>query len=154
MVTKCILRVKSMLRKSSRVLGTFWFPPKIIFSEIVYVTSKNCQEHWIYEERWQYFKFQTHGLRQRAKFTKLLIDTQPKMPSGLSSNIPANIYLFKFNNRITRKRCEIRPKTMIKTPEQRHWRRSGVFIVYFEHIWHLFRNVSIVDFEQVNVSWA
>ena len=24
-----------------------------------------------------------------------------------------------------------------KTPEQRHWRRSGVVIVNFEHIWHL-----------------
>ena len=25
----------------------------------------------------------------------------------------------------------------MKTPEQRHWRRAGVFIVNFEHIWHL-----------------
>ena len=25
----------------------------------------------------------------------------------------------------------------IKTPEQRHWSRSGVFIVNFEHILHL-----------------
>ena len=153
MVTKCILGVKSMLRKSSRVIGTFWYPPKRIFPEIVWVTSKNCQEHWIYKERWQYFRFQTHGFLQRAKFTKLLIDTQLKMPSELSCNIPDNIYLFKFNNRITRKRCEIRPKTIIKTAE-RHWRRSGVFIVNFEHIWHLFRNVSIVELEQVNVSWA
>ena len=24
------------------------------------------------------------------------------------------------------------------TPEQRHWRRSGVFIVTFKHILHLF----------------
>ena len=28
-------------------------------------------------------------------------------------------------------------KLTIKTPEQRHWRRSGVFIVNFEHISHL-----------------
>ena len=35
-----------------------------------------------------------------------------------------------------------------KTPE----RRSGVFIVNFEHISHLFL-VSIVDFERVNISW-
>ena len=34
-----------------------------------------------------------------------------------------------------------------KTPE-RHGRRSGVFIVNFEHISHLFI-VSIVDIEQV-----
>ena len=37
---------------------------------------------------------------------------------------PANIYLFKVNNRNSRKRCDIR--------------RSGVFIVNFEHILHLF----------------
>ena len=44
---------------------------------------------------------------------------------------PANIYLFKLNIRKTRKRCA---KSTIKTPEQHQWR------------------VSIVDFEQVNVS--
>ena len=31
---------------------------------------------------------------------------------------PANIYLFKFNNRNTRKRCEICSKLTIKTPER------------------------------------
>ena len=34
---------------------------------------------------------------------------------------PANIYLFKVNNRNTRKRCEICSKLTIKTPERRHW---------------------------------
>ena len=48
-----------------------------------------------------------------------------------------NIYLFKANNRNTRKRCEICSKWTIKLPEQRHWRRSGVFIINFEHISHL-----------------
>ena len=33
--------------------------------------------------------------------------------------------------------CEICSKLTIKTPEQRQWRRSGVFIVNFEHISHL-----------------
>ena len=33
--------------------------------------------------------------------------------------------------------------------EGRQWRSSGVFIVNFEHIFHLFHSVSIVDFEQV-----
>ena len=28
-----------------------------------------------------------------------------------------------------------------KTPEQRHWHCSGVFIVNFEHISHIFNNV-------------
>ena len=32
---------------------------------------------------------------------------------------PANIYLFKVNNKNTRKRCKIRSKLTIKTPERR-----------------------------------
>ena len=32
---------------------------------------------------------------------------------------PVNIYLFKVNNRSTRKRCEICSKLAIKTPERR-----------------------------------
>ena len=51
----------------------------------------------------------------------------------------ANIYLLKVNNKNTRKRCEICSKLTIKTPERRHWCRSGAFIL---------------DFEQVIVSWA
>ena len=44
--------------------------------------------------------------------------------------------MFKVNNRNTGARCEIRLKLTIKTPERRR-RRSGVFIVNFEHISHL-----------------
>ena len=36
----------------------------------------------------------------------------------------------------------------------RQWRCSDVFIINFEHISHLFSSVSIVEFEQVNVSWV
>ena len=53
----------------------------------------------------------------------------------LASKYPTNIYLFKVNNGNTRKKCEICSKLTIKTPEQR---RSGVFIVNFEHISQLF----------------
>ena len=60
-----------------------------------------------------------------------------------TNNIPAEVfvypggnYLLKFNNRSTRTRCEISSKLTIKTPKRRHWRRSGVFIVNFEHISH------------------
>ena len=42
----------------------------------------------------------------------------------------------KLNNRNTRTRCEICSKLTKKTPELRHWRRSGVFIVNFELISH------------------
>ena len=48
----------------------------------------------------------------------------------------AGIYLLKVHNRNTRIRCEKCSKLTIKTSEQRHWRRSGVFIVNFEHTSH------------------
>ena len=44
-------------------------------------------------------------------------------------------------------------KFTIKTPERRHCRCSGVFIVNFEHITRCF-SVSIVNFEQVNAGWS
>ena len=46
--------------------------------------------------------------------------------------------MFNVNNRNSRKRCEKCSKLTIKTPERRHWRRSGVFIVNFKHMSHLF----------------
>ena len=55
----------------------------------------------------------------------------------LVGSYPAGIYLLKVNNRNARTRCEICSKLTIMTPERRHWRRSGVFIVNFEHISHL-----------------
>ena len=69
------------------------------------------------------------------------------------TNFPADFYLFKANNKCTRKRCEICSKLTIKTPERRHWRSTGVFIVNFEHISPLFL-VFFVDFEHANVSWV
>ena len=52
--------------------------------------------------------------------------------------LPVSTYLFKVDNRNTGKRSEISLDLTIKTPERRHWCRSGVFIVNFEHISHLF----------------
>ena len=45
-------------------------------------------------------------------------------------------YMFKVNkkNKKNRTKCEICSKLTIKTPDQRNWRHSGVFIVNFEHI--------------------
>ena len=54
-----------------------------------------------------------------------------------SNQYPAGIYPLKVNNRNTRTKCKICSKLTIKTPEQRHWRRSGDFVVNFEHISHL-----------------
>ena len=46
----------------------------------------------------------------------------------------AGIYMLKVNGKNTRARCEICSKLTIKTPERR---RSGVFIVNFEHVSHV-----------------
>ena len=43
-------------------------------------------------------------------------------------------YVFKVNNRNTRTMREICSKLTIKIPERCQWRRSGIFIVNFEHI--------------------
>ena len=59
------------------------------------------------------------------------------VPLDIDHDSVAGIYLFKVNNRNTRTRCEICPKLTIKTPERRHWNRSGFFIGNFEHISHL-----------------
>ena len=50
--------------------------------------------------------------------------------------IPANIYLFKVNNRNTRKNCQICSKLTIKKPEQHKW--------LFEQL---------IEIEQADVSW-
>ena len=52
-------------------------------------------------------------------------------------SFPAGIYLFGVSNGNTKTGCEICSKLAIKIPEGRHWRRSGIFIVSFEHISHL-----------------
>ena len=50
---------------------------------------------------------------------------------------PADIYIFKVNNGKTRTISKICLKLLIETPKRRHWRhwlRSSVVIVNFEHI--------------------
>ena len=66
---------------------------------------------------------------------------------------PAGIYLLTVNNRNIRTRCEICSNWTIKVPERRHWRRSCIFIVNFEHISHLDLVFSIVNFEHVIAGW-
>ena len=49
-------------------------------------------------------------------------------------SLPACIYWFKVNNWNTRPICELYSKLTRKMLERHHWRRSGVFLVNFEHI--------------------
>ena len=87
----------------------------------------------------------------------ILFDSlREKLPESNKLIHPASIYLFKVNNKNTRKKYEICSKLTIKTPERQ--RRSGVFIVNFEHIsqfshylhWsYIVKLPSIVEFEKI-----
>ena len=62
---------------------------------------------------------------------------------------PSDIYVLKVIHRNTGTRCKIWSKLTIKTPEQRHWRRSGVLTVNFDHISQL----AIVMSHHLSASW-
>ena len=66
-----------------------------------------------------------------------VVCVKPAVTQSAFTCLKSTIYLLKVNNRNTRTRCEICSKLTIKTPKRRQWRRSGVFIVNFEHISHL-----------------
>ena len=57
--------------------------------------------------------------------------------------------MLKVNNKKTRGRRKICSNLTLKTPERRHWRCSGVFIVNFEHIFTPSSSGFIVDFEHL-----
>ena len=71
---------------------------------------------------------QTHGsiawIDRAGLQTCQILELQLKDPSSMTSRkqhtFPANIYLFKVNNRNIRKRCEICSTLTIKTTEQHH----------------------------------
>ena len=76
----------------------------------------------------------------KAKIIYLFCKKAPSLMFDrfLNTALLARIYLFRVNNRNTRKWCEICSKLTIKTTERRQRCRSGVFLVSFEHILHLF----------------
>ena len=63
-----------------------------------------------------------------------LILYKEKIETNCLSLTLTGSYMFKVNNRNTRTNCEICSRLTIKTPERRHCRGFGVFIVDFEHI--------------------
>ena len=74
------------------------------------------------------------SLRKFGKlFSELILKNEIKKITLYKAN-SVGIYLLKVINRNTGTRCKICSKLAIKTPEQRHWRHSGVFIDNFEHI--------------------
>ena len=116
----------------------FWKFEKIAF----FVSEdKNCLPNilvflW---KRHSLVRFQACSLLNllKLKYSISLISYFWNLPwtATVMNYYPANIYLFKVNNINTTKRYEIFSKLTVK---RRKWRRSDLFIVYFEHIAHLF----------------
>ena len=67
-------------------------------------------------------------------FRKFFIDNY----NHYKNAIPASIYLFKINNKNIRKMYETCSKLTIKSPEQHHWRPSGVSLVNFHNFFSCF----------------
>ena len=67
--------------------------------------------------------------------------------------LPANIYLLKVNNRSTRRRYEACSQLTIKNNRTTSMTSFWCFILLTLNTLHTFSSVSIVDSEQVNVSW-
>ena len=68
----------------------------------------------------------------------VLVFIAMKKISWQNCSISVNKYTFIVDNGNTRKRYEICSKLTIKIAQRCHWRRSGVFLVNFGHISHLF----------------
>ena len=58
------------------------------------------------------------------------LNTSPNI-LGLTQSVITRSML---TTKTLRSRCEICSKLTIKTSKRRHWRRSGVFVVTFDHI--------------------
>ena len=77
-------------------------------------------------------------IQYKLRFTNYKDDFYYQYLNNKQRQNPAKICLFKGSNRITRTRSEICSELTIKTSKWRQRRRSGIFIVNFEHISHHF----------------
>ena len=76
---------------------------------------------------------------------------EPYKHITIGTVLPSKYYLFKVNNRNSKKRYEICSKLAIKTPERCQWRYFGFSIVNLEHISHFFL-IFTVDLGQL-IPW-
>ena len=107
-----------------------------VYIRVVYTRLDICTDYiYLCEplfEVLQYIKYLSFGNNFHSSCV-ILICLNKNFPF-IPFSIPENLYLFKVNKRITRKKWEICLKLTINTPERRHWCWSGVFIVNFELI--------------------
>ena len=103
----------------------------VIFTELWIESHFDLDSHHKISQKFDYVK-----LSLRKSFCLLSLSTITFLTNILRCLL--NIYLFKVNNRNTRKRWEICSSLPIKALERSQWRRSGVFFVNFENISHLY----------------
>ena len=104
-------------------------------------------------ESWKLFWKSRKMFKNREIFCYKSREKISNSMTSNSMNLPANIYLFKVNTRNTRKRWEICSKLIMKTAEWRQWYHTDIFMLTWTYSSPSY-SVSIVDFEQVNVSWV
>ena len=95
----------------------------------------NCS--WYRNETQKVLLYHCGYVKTRSNYKYLFKDSN-KVTRTKSSAFPASIYLLKVYNRNTEKSYEICSKLAQKRPKRLYWRRSGLFIVNFEHVLHLF----------------
>ena len=118
---------------------TFIIKKKILESRKIFQSQKKkifMKSRKIFRNWEKYLKIEKNVLESR---NILLQESRKNLEFNAMSpmNLPANIYLFKVNNRNTRKKVWNMFKVNKKTPERRQWYRSDVLIVNFEHIPYL-----------------
>ena len=135
--------------KSSSIINTVsikeWWPQLLSWNKEALYSGKKlfpAIKHCKIQRKniFRNYYFGSQSFFMSCHFTKIFVNLLI-IAAASSFNVfkligwgPANIYLFKYNSRNTRKRCEICSKFTIKALEC----RSGVFIVKFKHISHLF----------------
>ena len=73
---------------------------------------------------------------------------------SLTKQTPAVTYLFKVNNRNTRKMCAICSKLTINKSERRQWPFAEVFIVIFELRLHIVLVFPLLTLNKLMPAWS
>ena len=132
--------------KSSWSIRELWATcsPSVVL--IIFKRTICRSNYFLGEMRWFFFFFEKYWKQHfmqlysfgNTEYRQVIGEPLERRKKTILYSSPSNKYLLKIKNSNTRKRCEICSELITKTPKWRHWLLSGVFIVYFEHISHLF----------------
>ena len=100
---------------------------------------QNLLKHlrWSFLQKMRYLRCLTKpDTSPPSEYSQPLLFIKSNKSKFCEVDYPAGNYMFKVINRNYRTRSEICLKLAIKIPERRQsqWRRSGVFIINFEHV--------------------